>query len=174
MPTTTRFEVKLTPEAVKAAAEFTAPECLAEYARVELISAGLADVDPLRCAGAGEEHDMVVLLHFKLGGRHWCLSPHAAATWEVGVFPTEGECTPPMPAYELVFTDRAKLAAHQHDLPMDYVELQARLALARCEPEDAGCALFAVPVLEVGFRAWPLDGNGSKGGRVEIDLNDAA
>jgi hypothetical protein len=74
---------------------------------------------------------------------------------------------PVLPAFELVLTDRAKRAAHQHDLPLAYVEIEARMALAGCEPEDAGCALFAVPVLEIGFKAWPLDGDGSSGGRVE-------
>ena len=162
------FEVEMTAEAAAAASKFTNPAALAEYARVELIGAGLADVDPDRCVSANA--DVLAMMHFDLGGRTWGVWPHAKRTWQVVVVPARAPVKPVLPAYEVVLTDRAKLAARQHDLPLSYVEMEARMALARCEPEDAGCAEFAVPVLELGFRAWPLDGDGSNGGRVEIDL----
>jgi hypothetical protein len=169
MPATEPFSIEMTPDATAAAAKFTNPEALAEYARVELISAGLADVEPARCVG--DKADVLACLHFDLGGKTWGVWPHAERTWQLTVVPDRVPMKPILPAYELVLTDRAKLAARQHDLPLGYVEMEARRALAWAEPdEDAGCALFAVPVLELGFRVWPLDGDGSDGGRVEIDL----
>ena len=89
--------------------------------------------------------------------------PDTADTWKVEVC-LRLQPEPPLPAYQLMFTERARVCLRRYSWSTDYLEWNARRALANAEPVDSGFADFKLPIVQQTFRCWPLDG-----GRVEVD-----
>jgi hypothetical protein len=88
--------------------------------------------------------------------------PHDAETWLVDI--CRKWQPEPMPAYQLVFTERAQACLRRYGWSNVFVEHHARRELSKVDPVDSGMCDFCLPVLQQKFRCWPLDR-----GRVEID-----